>query len=282
MDFIKSFRRNEYHPLPQDEDETARSPKQRDSLDASEILSKPPPIDSRRKAMLRDVPEPTTIPQHPQLIKLNFQDAGNEAKRQFFKAQDPKDTLMLAGFTAESSIHPLNHPTHTPNTTPSTLTIPNANANHNENNNNNTAHTALPQEEPFTTRPAIRLHIPDHLKALLVDDWENVTKNLQLVPLPSKTPANAILTAYFDEEQPKRRPGSADADILEEVVAGVKEYFDKCLGRILLYRFEREQFFEIRRLWEGGRGEWEGKGPGDVYGAEHLCRLFGMFWFLLP
>jgi len=118
--------------------------------------------------------------------------------------------------------------------------------------------------------------MPDHLKALLVDDWENVTKNLQLVPLPSKTPANAVLTAYLDHELPKRRPGSADADILEEVVAGLKEYFDKCLGRILLYRFEREQFFDIRRLWESGRPEWEGKGAGDVYGVEHLCRLFGM------
>ena len=117
--------------------------------------------------------------------------------------------------------------------------------------------------------------MPDHLKSILVDDWENVTKNLSLVPLPSKTPVNQILTNYFDEEKGKRRLGSAEADLLEEVVAGVKEYFAKCLGRILLYRFEREQFFEVRQLWENGVGKWEGKGPGDVYGAEHLCRLFG-------
>ena len=80
---------------------------------------------------------------------------------------------------------------------------------------------------------------------------------------------------YFDEEKGKRRLGSAEADLLEEVVAGVKEYFEKCLGRILLYRFEREQFFEQRQLWEAATGEYEGKGPGEVYGAEHLCRLFG-------
>ena len=122
----------------------------------------------------------------------------------------------------------------------------------------------------------MRIHVPDHLKALLVDDWENVTKNMSLVPLPSEHPVNEILTTYFEEEKHKRRLGSAEADLLEEVVAGCKEYFEKCVGRILLYRFERQQYHEVRKLWEEGKGEWEGKNAGDVYGAEHLCRLFGM------
>ena len=124
-------------------------------------------------------------------------------------------------------------------------------------------------------RPSIRLPIPDHLKALLVDDWENVTKNLQLVPLPSKTPVNDILKTYFEEERLKRTEGSAEYDVLEEVVQGLREYFDKCLGRILLYRFEREQFFEIRAQLDNGHKKWAGKSVGDIYGAEHLCRLFG-------
>lgn len=121
----------------------------------------------------------------------------------------------------------------------------------------------------------MRIHVPDHLKALLVDDWENVTKNLSLVPLPSEHPVNEILNTYFEEEKHKRRLGSAEADLLEEVVAGCKDYFEKCIGRILLYRFERQQYAEVRKLWEEGRGEWEGRNAGDVYGAEHLCRLFG-------
>lgn len=92
------------------------------------------------------------------------------------------------------------------------------------------------QEEGFHSRPSIKLVIPDHIKAILVDDWENVTKNQQLVPVPSAHPVNKILNDYLDYEMPKRTPGSAEADILEEVVAGLKEYFEKCLGRILLYR----------------------------------------------
>ncbi len=92
------------------------------------------------------------------------------------------------------------------------------------------------QEENFHARPSIKLIIPDHIKAILVDDWENVTKNLQLVPLPAAKPVNLILNDYLQYEKLRRQAGSAPADILEEVVAGLKEYFEKCLGRILLYR----------------------------------------------
>lgn len=80
---------------------------------------------------------------------------------------------------------------------------------------------------------------------MLVDDWENVTKSLLLVPLPSKAPANFILDEYFNEEKMNRRIGSVEADILEEFVAGLKTYFDKAIGKILLYRFERAQLAEV-------------------------------------
>ena len=131
------------------------------------------------------------------------------------------------------------------------------------------------QEETFNLRPAIHINVPDHIKSILVDDWENVTKNLSLVPLPSKPSANEILTSYFDEEKNKRHLGSPEADLLEEVVAGLKEYFEKCVGRILLYRFERQQYLEVYNAVQAGTGEYEGKGMGDIYGAEHLSRLFG-------
>ena len=93
------------------------------------------------------------------------------------------------------------------------------------------------KEDGFLSRPSIKIVVPDALKALLVDDWENVTKSQQLVPLPHKYPVNTILAEYQAYEAPKRATGSASADILEEVVAGLKEYFEKCLGRILLYRY---------------------------------------------
>ncbi|OAP59615.1 mortality factor 4-like protein 1 [Fonsecaea erecta] len=114
------------------------------------------------------------------------------------------------------------------------------------------------KEDAFYTRPSVRINVPDHLKNLLVDDWENVTKSLLLVPLPSKAPANYIIDEYFNYEKMNRRLCSPDADILEEFCAGLKMYFEKA----------------VRKLWESGRHkEWEGKGPGDCYGAEHLTRM---------
>ncbi|KFY11276.1 hypothetical protein V492_04545 [Pseudogymnoascus sp. VKM F-4246] len=129
------------------------------------------------------------------------------------------------------------------------------------------------QEDGFLDRPAISLPVPDRIKAILVDDWENVTKNQQLVPLPAAHPVENILKDYEDDELPKRTPGSPEASILEEMLAGLREYFDKCLGRILLYRFERAQYLEMIQLWEAPTGDMSGKNANQTYGAEHLCRL---------
>lgn len=83
----------------------------------------------------------------------------------------------------------------------------------------------------------INLPVPDHIQAMLVDDWENITKNNQLVPLPHPKPVTRILEDYLSFERPHREEGSASMDILDEVVAGFREYFEKALSRILLYRY---------------------------------------------
>lgn len=93
------------------------------------------------------------------------------------------------------------------------------------------------QEESFHNRPSIKLVIPDLLKGLLVDDWENVTKSGQYVQLPhEKATVQKILEDYLAVEKPNREVGSTQMDILEETIDGLREYFDKALGRILLYR----------------------------------------------
>lgn len=154
------------------------------------------------------------------------------------------------------------------------------------------------QEETYNAKPAIRIPLPDVLKSMLVDDWEWITKDLRLVPIPHANPVSTLLSDYHASAAPKRRPGSAEADILDEIVQGVREYFDKSLGRILLYRFERQQWHEtltkmnkdpsdesaIKSVTVPATDEGKpeetismslaGKTPSDVYGAEHLCRLF--------
>jgi mortality factor 4-like protein 1 len=117
--------------------------------------------------------------------------------------------------------------------------------------------------------------MPDRLKSLLVDDWENVTKNLQLVQLPSSKPAGVILDEYFQFVSSTANRNSTELDILEEVVSGLKEYFNRTLGRTLLYRFERAQFYEILTRTEHPTDDLAGKTPSEIYGGEHFLRLLG-------
>lgn len=67
----------------------------------------------------------------------------------------------------------------------------------------------------------------------------------------------------------KKRSGSAEEDIFDEVLSGIKIYFNRSLGKILLYRFERQQFLDLKKAKPD-------EDPSNIYGAEHLLRLFGM------
>jgi mortality factor 4-like protein 1 len=123
-------------------------------------------------------------------------------------------------------------------------------------------------------KPAVRIVMPDALKSILVDDWENITKNYQLVRLPALYSVNRILDDYQNQERP-RRQDSISLDLLEEVVAGLKEYFNKSLGRILLYKYERGQYEDLLGRIDTSTDDLSGRQLADVYGAEHLLRLFG-------
>ncbi|PHZ10794.1 MRG-domain-containing protein [Rhizopus microsporus ATCC 52813] len=125
----------------------------------------------------------------------------------------------------------------------------------------------LEKEEDYLRKPEIKLEIPDALKGQLVDDWENVTKNQQLVTLPREITVNGVLERYKAYKREKKGNRELNEDLLEEVLHGLRIYFNKALGTMLLYRFERHQYAEILRQHPNTE-------PVDVYGAEHLLRLF--------
>ncbi|KDE08457.1 hypothetical protein MVLG_01239 [Microbotryum lychnidis-dioicae p1A1 Lamole] len=120
-------------------------------------------------------------------------------------------------------------------------------------------------EDEYVKRPEIKIVIPDSLKTQLVDDWEAVTKNHTLVPLPRVPNVDTILdewNKYLQNEDPDRRRLAA------EVAAGLGMYFNKALGNNLLYKFERGQYAEQLATLPAGRQ------LSSIYGAEHLLRLF--------
>lgn len=128
----------------------------------------------------------------------------------------------------------------------------------------------IEQEESFNIRPSVRIVMPDNLKSLIVDDWERVTKNGSVVNLPAPKPVRQILQDWRDEEEPKRADNRIDVDVLDEVISGMLEYFDVMLDRVLLYRYERAQYRVFRKQFQNESS----KGPVDIYGGEHLIRLF--------
>ncbi|KAJ5908823.1 hypothetical protein N7495_001505 [Penicillium taxi] len=126
----------------------------------------------------------------------------------------------------------------------------------------------IEKEDAFHLRPSVRIVLPDALKSQLVDDWERVTKNYLVVDLPAKIPIVEILEEWCEEES-ARRTTHHEMDVLKEIIAGIEEYFNVCLGKLLLYRFERPQYRSLKASFET-----RDLAPSKIYGAEHLLRLF--------
>jgi len=126
--------------------------------------------------------------------------------------------------------------------------------------------------EDFSKSLEVRIAIPDELKTRLVLDWENVTSGQKLVPLPRDPTVAKILEDYRQvlkntELSDQITAGIYEEVIIDQVVDGLKVYFDKCLGNMLLYRFERNQYVEIKQRNPDAA-------MSDIYGCEHLLRLF--------
>ncbi|ETW76788.1 hypothetical protein HETIRDRAFT_430103 [Heterobasidion irregulare TC 32-1] len=131
-------------------------------------------------------------------------------------------------------------------------------------------------DDDGTRRPELRLVIPEILKVLLVDDWEAVTKNNQLVTLPRNPSVKDILTDFQNSVLASPAPQLRDpTTVLPTIIAGLQTYFDRALGANLLYCFERPQYADIRKRYVTGPTVQVGqeREMSAVYGAEHLLRM---------
>ncbi|XDA90914.1 hypothetical protein R6Z07F_020523 [Ovis aries] len=106
------------------------------------------------------------------------------------------------------------------------------------------ADPTVESEDAFKNRMEVKVKIPEELKPWLVEDWDLVTRQKQLFQLPAKKNVDTILEEYANC---KRSQGNVDNKeyAVNEVVGGIKEYFNVMLGTQLLYKFERPQYAEI-------------------------------------
>jgi len=108
-----------------------------------------------------------------------------------------------------------------------------------------------------------QLRLPQSMKLKLIEDWERITREKKLAPLP-RSPSISELLDHFLQQKAKR---TSHERLYGEVSDGVKTFFNQAIGTVLLYKYERKQFRELKEAHKGTPYT-------ELYGAEHLLRLF--------
>lgn len=124
----------------------------------------------------------------------------------------------------------------------------------------------IESDENYISRVDVKITIPDDLKQWLIDDWDLVTRQKQLVPIPRKKNIKEILDEYIKSRTANPDEGFKPG-VVQEVADGIQEYFNVMLGTQLLYKFERTQYGDVL-------AEHTNLPMSHLYGAEHLLRLF--------
>ncbi|ODQ47651.1 hypothetical protein PICMEDRAFT_15576 [Pichia membranifaciens NRRL Y-2026] len=120
------------------------------------------------------------------------------------------------------------------------------------------------------THHEIKTLVPDALKIILVDDWENITKNNKLVSLPGKCSVSKTLDDFMLYLQREFSEEVSELDIFLEMTQSIKLYFEQCLGTFLLYRYERPQYSDILDKENDSH-------LYDIYPSIFLLRLLSIF-----
>lgn len=128
----------------------------------------------------------------------------------------------------------------------------------------------LPSEKVEGVKP-LNLPMPFTLKKMLVEDWKRITHEpYKLVPLPRKPNVSQIIQGYMTFKKSKAKADEAsekELESLQGIMEGIQHYFDRALGYLLLYRMERKQY-------EDTRAKHPDTPMSEIYGIEHLVRLF--------
>jgi len=137
------------------------------------------------------------------------------------------------------------------------------NKKNNTNSSSSTTTTTTSSSSP--NHNPLEISLPTTLKRKLITDWENITKKHLLIEIPRKN-GERISDILSDFESFSIEQGQ-DRNIVYEISRGIKDYFNQALQVTLLYKLERGQHSKIYEKNNHLTMD-------QIYGVEHLCRLF--------
>lgn len=116
--------------------------------------------------------------------------------------------------------------------------------------------------EDYSIKNEVVIKLPNDLKQVLADDYHTICVQNKLVTIPAFNSVESILDDYLEYKLEKQ----FDRNVINEIVEGLKDYFNSALSTKLLYKFERLQFNEFFKS--------SNRKPSEIYGSVHFLRLF--------
>ncbi|CAI4230447.1 unnamed protein product [Auanema sp. JU1783] len=161
------------------------------------------------------------------------------------------------------------------------------------------------------------IRMPKNLMQVLVDDHDMVNRHCKLTRLPARYTVEMIIQDYCESSVKKAPEQAVDEVVIEyenssaqssgyqlvQSALGIQDYFDTLLGFQLLYKFERQQYYDelvkAREVPKTNENEVPSKKrrstkepepevpptttaprsikPSKMYGLPHLLRLLSRF-----
>ncbi|KAL6075418.1 hypothetical protein STEG23_006019 [Scotinomys teguina] len=122
------------------------------------------------------------------------------------------------------------------------------------------------RDQAEQVKRGIILNVPKELKICLGEDWDLVNKQKQLFQLPAEKNVDTILAQYVTYVKSQGMADNREYSV-DELVYGIRAYFNRMLPTYLLCEFEQPQYGEIHFAHPDVP-------MSQIYGAPHLLRLF--------
>jgi len=117
-------------------------------------------------------------------------------------------------------------------------------------------------DDSYQLKCDISIKIPDELRQILEEDYQNICISNRLVHLPPSYNVEHLLNDYRSHKIDMK----FDKNVINEVVEGLKCYFNSVLPTKLLYKSERSQYDDVNKNCT--------KKASELYGTIHFLRLF--------